>query len=136
MPAAIGVVVMAAASVAVYLLPGLPRDFAPITTNHATSEQYRAIGAELGRIANGRVVHSAGDIGALAYSCDCTIVDLFSDRSAVGPEINESKNRSGPLTRALIDANFRFLDQSVPPATPDLLLVESTDNPPAGTIAG
>ncbi|WP_370946079.1 hypothetical protein AB5J62_00300 [Amycolatopsis sp. cg5] len=136
MPAAIGVVVMAAASVAVYLSPGLPRDFAPITSNHATSEQYRAIGAELGRIANGRVVHSAGEIGALAYSCDCTIVDLFSDRGAVGPEINESKNRSGPLGRALIDANFRFLDQSVPPTTPDLLLVESTDNPPAGTIAG
>jgi hypothetical protein len=106
-----------------------------ITTNHASSERYQEIGKELGVLAKGRVVRSAGEIGALAYSCRCDIVDIFSDRGSVMPAINESKNRSGPLGRALIDANFRFLDQSVPPVLPDLVLEETWSAVPPGVLA-
>jgi hypothetical protein len=110
-------------------------DYAAITTNHAPSERYQEIGKELGVLAKGRVVRSAGEIGALAYSCKCYIVDVFSDRGSVTPAISESKSRSGPLGRALIEANFRFLDQSVPPVQPDLVLEETSSAVPRGALA-
>lgn len=109
--------------------------YTAITTNHASSEHYQQIGKELGAFANGRVVRSAGEIGALAYSCQCEIVDIFSDRGSLTPAIIESKNRSGPLGRALIEANFRFLDQTVPPALPDLVLEETWHQVPPGALA-
>lgn len=129
--AAVAGMITAAACVATYLVPGAP----PITTNHASSERYEEIGHQLGVIAAGRVVHSAGEIGALAYYCDCAIVDQFSDRGTVGPEIEESKDRNGELGKALIGANFKFFDQTLAPVTPDLLLGETSAKPPADALA-
>ncbi len=122
-------------SAVVYAAPGLPRPHAPITSNHAASDEYRKIGAQLGQLANGRKVESAGEVGALAYACDCDIVDQFSDRGSVDPAIIETKSRSSDLGKALLEANFRFFDHSVPPATPDLVLETSRRAPPPDALA-
>ncbi|WP_414640438.1 hypothetical protein [Amycolatopsis sp.] len=135
----VGVFAVAAAVIAwsatVSVVLDRQHDYSAITTNHASSERYQQIGRELGALANGRVVRSAGEIGALAYSCQCAIVDIFSDRGSLTPAIIESKNRSGPLGRALIEANFRFLDQTVPPTLPDLVLEETWNKVPPGVLA-
>ncbi len=119
------------ASVAVYVLPGIPRRFAPITSNHASTTEYREIGEELSSIARGRKVETAGEVGALAYACDCQLVDQFSDRGAVDPAIAETKRRSGELTRALLEMNFHNFDHSVAPTSPDLVLIARGSPPPA-----
>lgn len=126
---------LATVSALAYASPGLPRDFSPITSNHATSERYRDIGHDLARIAQGRTVHSAGEIGALAYSCDCSIVDLFSDRGAVAPAIEESERRSGTVGKFLTEANFQFFDHSLRPAHPELVLEVTAGPPPATALA-
>ncbi|WP_103341646.1 hypothetical protein [Amycolatopsis sp. CA-126428] len=124
-----------AASVAVYALPGLPRQFAPITSNHASTTEYREIGHELAAIAHGRKVETAGEVGALAYACDCELVDEFSDRGAVDPAITETKRRSDDLGRALLEANFHNFDHSVAPASPDLVLATTRRTPPPAALA-
>jgi len=123
------------ASVVVYALPGLPRQFAPITSNHASTTEYREIGQELASIAHGRKVETAGEVGALAYACDCELVDEFSDRGAVDPAITETKRRSGDLGRALLEANFHNFDHSVVPISPDLVLATTRRTPPPTALA-
>jgi hypothetical protein len=127
--------VLATVSALAYAAPGLPRDFSPITSNHATSERYRDIGHDLALIAQGRTVHSAGEIGALAYACDCSIVDLLSDRGAVAPAIEESERRSGAVGKALTEVNFQFFDRSLRPADPELVLEVTPGPPPATALA-
>lgn len=124
-----------AASVAVYVLPGVPRRFAPITSNHASTTEYREIGQELAAIAHGRTVETAGEVGALAYACDCELVDEFSDRGAVDPAIAETKRRSGDLGRALLEANFHNFDHSVAPMSPELVLATTRHTPPSTALA-
>ncbi len=124
-----------AASVAVYALPGMPRQFAPITSNHASTTEYREIGQELAAIAHGRKVETAGEVGALAYACDCELVDEFSDRGAVDPAITETKRRSDDLGRALLEANFHNFDHSVAPISPDLVLATTRREPPPSALA-
>ncbi|MFE0022904.1 hypothetical protein [Amycolatopsis sp. NPDC059021] len=130
---AAGAIVLA--GVAAYVLPGLPRRFAPITSNHAASAEYRQIGEQLGALAKGRKVESAGEAGALAYACDCELLDQYSDRGAVDPAIAATKNRSGDLARALLEANFRNFDHSVAPTTPDLVLATTRRAPPPTALA-
>ncbi|MGW5715479.1 hypothetical protein ACWEVP_04880 [Amycolatopsis sp. NPDC003865] len=127
--------VVLAASVAAYALPGLPRQFAPITSNHASTTEYREIGRQLAAIAHGRTVETAGEVGALAYACDCELVDEFSDRGAVDPAISETKRRSGDLGRALLEANFHNFDHSVAPISPDLVLATTRRTPPPTALA-
>ncbi|GAA4542763.1 hypothetical protein [Amycolatopsis samaneae] len=133
--AAIGAGALVLAGAAVYALPGLPRRFAPITSNHAASAEYRKIGQQLGALAKGRKVESAGEAGALAYACDCQLVDQYSDRGAVDPAIAATKSRSGDLARALLEANFHNFDHSVAPATPDLVLATTRRAAPPGALA-
>lgn len=134
------VVVVAAlvvASVGNYVTDGVPRDYPPITTNHAATSQYLAIGRELGRVVGSGTVSSAGEIGALAYSCECSIVDLFDDRGAVGPAIAERKAQSGRVGRALIDLNFHNFDYGVRPIKVDYSLVslDRAAPPPPAVVA-
>ncbi|WP_460438258.1 hypothetical protein [Amycolatopsis stemonae] len=123
------------AGAAVYALPGLPRQFAPIQSNHASTTEYREIGQQLASIAHGRKVETAGEVGALAYACDCELVDEFSDRGAVDPAIAETKRRSGDVGRALLEANFHNFDHSVAPINPDLVLTTTRSSPPRTALA-
>lgn len=81
----------------------------PLTTNHATPDQYKTIGSHLVNYSNGRPVRTANEIGALAYYCRCTVVDRFSDRAALAPDLQARMAESG-VTGWLWRSNFRFLD--------------------------
>lgn len=53
----------------------------PIHTNWATQEQYKKIGLSLKKSAAGNVIAAPGEIGTLAFYCDCYLLDPFSDRT-------------------------------------------------------
>jgi hypothetical protein len=137
LPAYAGLAVVAAllvVSVGDYTGGGLPRRAAQITTNWAVPREYALVGTQLRRLVGNRSVQSAGEIGALAYFCNCAILDVFSDPGAANTLINTGINRHNGLTRTLLDVNFRFRDRSVRPIVPDLLL-DFGAAAPAGALA-
>ncbi|SEO86133.1 hypothetical protein SAMN04489732_102437 [Amycolatopsis saalfeldensis] len=130
-PAALAAAALVVASAGNYVSTGLPRAFAPIMSNHTTTAQYEQIGAELGRLVGRGTVRSGGEIGVLAYSCGCSIVDLFDDRGAVGPAIEQRKATTSALGRKLIDLNFEHFDFRVPPIKPEFALTPTGVGQPA-----
>jgi hypothetical protein len=66
----------------------------PIHGNWALPGEYREIGQELGAIVGDTPVHSPGEVGALAYFCECTIVDRFSDRGMVAERIDNARDNN------------------------------------------
>ncbi|WP_328604529.1 hypothetical protein OG943_31390 [Amycolatopsis sp. NBC_00345] len=129
------VVALIVGSVAGYARAGVPRDFAPLTSNYTSSKQYAEIGRELARLARGRTVASADEIGVLAYTCDCAIIDVFSDRGRMPQEIDELESRSGRLSRGLLRVNFAFFDYTVRPRYLDLALRRINGTPPPDYLA-
>lgn len=121
------------ASVVEYSGDGLPRDVAQITSNWATPTQYAVIGADLGRLAGHRPVAAAGEIGAIAYFCDCTVVDPFSDRGQIVRLLPSWLAHSGPLSRKVFQWNFHFLDRGEQPIRPQLALAYAA-NPRPGAL--
>ncbi len=79
---------------------------APISTNHATSEEYARVAGGL----HGKVV-SAGEVGALAYFCEdrCAIDDPLSERAALLGRVRDRIDRSGPVLGALLRVNYLFV---------------------------
>ncbi|GAA1975525.1 hypothetical protein [Amycolatopsis minnesotensis] len=122
------------ASALAYAGGGLPRAFAPITSNYTSSAQYAEIGRAVGAITGGKVVASAGEIGVLAYTCDCAVVDVFSDRGRLRDAIAAAKTTAGPVVRTLLEVNFHFLEPGVPRRA-DFLLERHSGGPPPGAIA-
>ncbi|MGW7532117.1 hypothetical protein [Amycolatopsis sp. NPDC054798] len=123
-----------AGSVVGYAGAGLPRDFAPFTSNYTSSAQYAEIGKEVGRLAGDRTVASADEIGVLAYTCDCAIIDVFSDRGRMPGAIGELEARAGHLSRGLLRVNFAFFDDTVRPRKLDLALRRVRGAPPPGSL--
>ncbi|MEV0698475.1 hypothetical protein AB0I53_11225 [Saccharopolyspora sp. NPDC050389] len=93
---------------------GLPWREAAITTNWATAADYERIGTDLGRLVGDRTVSSPGEIGALAYYCDCAIVDGFSDRGYLAPQIQQRLADATPFVRALLEFNYRHFVPAEP----------------------
>jgi hypothetical protein len=116
--AAAGAVVpalLACASLVVDLQHGLPWQRAPITTNWATAAEYQRMGEDLHRIVGTSAVESPGEIGTLAYYCDCAIVDAFSDRGRVIDAIEARERESDDLAAALLRLNYAHLVLSTRP---------------------
>ncbi len=101
---------------------GLPWEMTPVTTNWATAEQYLAVGEDLGEQIGDGVVRSPGEIGTLAYACRCDIVDPFSDRGTLLPQIDQRQEEAGTIMKVLLRLNFANLDRP-PAAEPDQALV-------------
>jgi branched-subunit amino acid transport protein AzlD len=124
-----GVLTLVAASVVTYASPGLPREFAPLTSNYASSAKYTEIGRDLHALAGARVVGSAGEIGVLAYTCECAIVDVFADRGLL-PAAIEARGAGNRWLRAALRVDYAFFDFDVHPRRPDLLLRRLVSPPP------
>ncbi|WP_336027878.1 hypothetical protein [Geodermatophilus sp. FMUSA9-8] len=107
---------------------GVPWEMTPITTNWATAEQYLAIGEDLRAEVGDDVVRSPGEIGTLAYACRCDIVDPFSDRGTLLPQIDQRQEEAGTVMRLLLRLNFANLDRP-PAAEPDRALVYEGGRP-------
>ena len=128
-------VAMLFAGVVSYCAGGIPRRFAPMMSNHGATADYERIGPELGRLVGAGTVRSGGEIGVLAYSCECAIIDLFDDRGAAGLAIAERKAHLGVTGKALLDLNFRYFDYGVRPVVTDFALVATRAAPPPEPLA-
>src|SRR3954454_16132512 len=101
---------------------GVPWRAPIVTTNFADASSYKRIGLALHDRLGSATVESAGEVGTLAYYCDCAISDLFSDRGLAVSMINERIRNSGPLQRLAYRLNFLWLDRKQKPRPSDYRL--------------
>lgn len=87
----------------------------PFFGNWASAQDYARVGRELAAAAPGANIGSPGEIGTLAYFCDCAIVDGFSDRGLLGPQIRQRIDSTGPFVSWLFRLNYRYFDWSRQP---------------------
>jgi hypothetical protein len=91
----------------------------PIHANWARPAEYAEVGRELGDIVGDTPVHGPGEVGTLAYFCECTIVDRFTDRAVLADKIEQARADS-----AFFRLNYSGLNLStLKPITPGYWLV-------------
>lgn len=122
-------VVLAVVAASVVANAGVPREFAPLTSNYASTAKYAEIGRDLRGLAAGRVIGSAGEIGVLAYTCECAIVDVFADRGLL-PAAIDARGAGDRWVRAALRVDYAFFDFDVRPRRPDLVLRRLPSPPP------
>jgi hypothetical protein len=100
-----------AAGLAFDLAWGMPWRVAPVATNWATSAEYMKIGEQLGPALKGAAVRSPGEVGELAYFCNCDIVDAFADRGTFMRQLAAWERRGGALRHLLVRFDYLFADR-------------------------
>ncbi len=93
----------------------LPWTHPVIYGNWAYASDYLAVGTGIGEVVGEATVVAPPEIGATAYGCECSMVDMFSDPGRTLPLIAERLEQAGPVTRFLLRANFLHLDWSQRP---------------------
>ncbi|MDQ3760636.1 MAG: hypothetical protein M3460_02760 [Actinomycetota bacterium] len=107
----IGVLLIAVTAV---FLAVRPWTLTTISGNWASASEYAALAA---RVPPGTTVRTFGEVGTVAYFCDCTVVDRFSDRAQVADLLRARRAEAGPVLRTLLDWNYhRF--KAGPPIHP------------------
>jgi hypothetical protein len=107
----IGVLLIAVTAV---FLAGRPWTLTTISGNWASASEYAALAA---RVPPGATVESFGEVGTVAYFCDCTVVDRFTDRAQIADLLRAKRATAGPIMRTLLDWNYyRF--KAGPPIEP------------------
>lgn len=94
---------------------GVPWHRPAISTNYAPAAQYARVGVALRKRVGAATVKNYGEIGTLAYFCNCALVELFSDRAYVMPLINKRIDKASWLTRPIYNLNFLWLDRDHEP---------------------
>lgn len=94
---------------------GIPWAYPPYFGNWASATDYARVGRELAARVGTSAVGGPGEIGTLAYYCDCTIVDGFSDRGLLGPQIDQRIDHADPVVAAVLRANYARFDRSLRP---------------------
>jgi hypothetical protein len=102
---------------------GLPWTRPVAFGNWALPSEYLAIGTYVGELVGDATVAAPPEIGTLAYACDCSMVDVFSDPGRTLPLVEERLAQAGPVTRWLLEANFARLDREQRPRPVDFRLV-------------
>ncbi|MGI5126730.1 hypothetical protein ACQEVB_07920 [Pseudonocardia sp. CA-107938] len=125
---------LAIAAIAVDLGNGLPWQRAIIQTNWASATQYQQLGTELAVAAPGATIESPGEIGTIAYYCQCAVVDQFSDRGRVIGAINDREAKSGRIGAFLLRLDHRNLDWTEAPRPVSARLVYQPHQAPAGPL--
>jgi hypothetical protein len=96
----VGVLVIAATGV---FLVGRPWAVMPISSNWASAAEYAALAA---KIPSGSAVETFGEVGTVAYFCDCTVVDRLSERAQVADVLRTKRAAAGPAMQTLLDWNY------------------------------
>jgi hypothetical protein len=114
----------------------LPWRESVIQSNFATQAEYARVGTSLqSRVEDDQAVMNLGEIGTVAYFCQCALVDHFSDRGWIVPQVEKRIARAGPVARFLLRLNYRYLDRDLLPRPPEYTLVwgsrGGTDDPNA-----
>ncbi len=133
----IGVPVIVAAVLTVFAAVsvrglGMPWAHPVIFGNWALPEQYMAVGTEIGDLVGDATVKSPPEIGTVAYACDCSVVDVFSDPGRTLPLIEQRIREAGPVMRFLLELNFARLDRTQRPRPAQYRLAWTREGPPAG----
>jgi hypothetical protein len=128
-PVVIAAVLAAGTMVSVRGL-GLPWVHPVIFGNWALPEQYLAAGAEIGDLVGDATVKSPPEIGTVAYACECSVVDVFSDPGRTLPLIEQRIREAGPVMRFLLEANFARLDRTQRPRPAQYRLAWTRGGPP------
>jgi len=102
---------------------GVPWPSPVIFGNWASAKDYARVGQELGARLHGATVASPGEIGTLAYYCDCAILDEFSDRGQVTTLVNKGIAKASSLKSLAVRANYLWLDRSRQPRATDYRLL-------------
>ncbi|MGC7100313.1 hypothetical protein ACPZ19_37000 [Amycolatopsis lurida] len=102
-------------NIAVVAKPGVPWESPLIFGNWASAPDYARVGKALGERLGGATVSSPGEIGTLAYYCDCKIVDEFSDRGRVVDKVEKRIAEANPITSFALRVNYFFFDRSIKP---------------------
>jgi hypothetical protein len=102
---------------------GVPWPSPVIFGNWASAKDYARVGQELGARLHGGTVASPGEIGTLAYYCDCPILDEFSDRGQVTTLVNKGIAAASPLKSLAVRVNYLWLDRSRQPRAADYRLL-------------
>ena len=92
----------------------LPWRVVPVQTNWATSAAYDDMGRGLREVLGGERVLTFGEIGHLAYVCDC-VVDGFADPALVQDGVRRAVREAGPLLRPVLELNYRHRDAAQRP---------------------
>ncbi|TVT25732.1 hypothetical protein FNH06_01620 [Amycolatopsis acidiphila] len=125
-PPRVGVLSLAALLVVGYApaFAGRPVPWAapPFFGNWASARDYARVGQDLAARAPGKAVGAPGEIGTLAYFCDCLIVDGFSDPGRLGPQITQRIDQASPFVAWLFRVNYTHFDWSRPPVRLDYQL--------------
>lgn len=123
-------VLLAGADIGAYAAPGLPRTFAPITTNWAATATYSQIGLQLAGLVGNQAVAGPAEVGVIDYYCDCNVYESFSDRGHFPVELARYERRIGPIGQAVMRLNFTNLDKSVRPRPTQFVLKTEADPDP------
>jgi hypothetical protein len=110
----------------------LPWAYPVIFGNWALPEDYLAIGKDVRDLVGDATVKSPPEIGTVAFACECSVVDVFSDPGITLPLIDQQISEAGPVGRFLLKANFTHLDRTQTPRTPKYRLVWTLEAPPKG----
>jgi len=98
----------------------------------ALPDEYRTIGAAVGAEIGEGTVLAPGEIGTLAYGCDCSMVDMFSDPGITLALVEQRIDQAGPVGQFLLELNFTRLDRDQEPRELDYRLVWTQDDVPPG----
>jgi hypothetical protein len=115
-----GVLVLGGASVDV--AQGLPWKSPVVFGNWASAQDYARVGTALGQRLDGASVASPGEIGTLAYYCQCAILDVFSDRGEAVSLVQQRIATANPLMSLALRVNYHWLDRSAGPRKADYRL--------------
>ncbi|WP_043826142.1 membrane protein [Rhodococcus opacus] len=115
---------------------GLPWEAPPIFGNWASAQDYERVGRAVGTLVGDAPVRSPGEIGTLAYFCECVIVDEFSDRGLVVEDrlVPRLAEASEPA-RTLLRANYAFFDYRLAPVNPAFDLRYGEGRGPGGPMS-
>ncbi|MEW2503070.1 hypothetical protein AB0878_21645 [Amycolatopsis sp. NPDC047767] len=101
---------------------GVPWTAPPIFGNWATAADYAQVGREIGARVGGATVAAPPEIGTLAYFCECTMVDTFSDQGRVVPLVAQRIAAAGPVPGLLLRLDYHWLDRARRPRPVDYRL--------------
>jgi hypothetical protein len=88
-----------------------PWTLTTISGNWAAASEY----AELARRAPaGAVVETFGEVGTLAFHCECTVKDRLADRGQFAQLLAEKRAAATPLVRLLLDWNYARFEPPPP----------------------
>lgn len=103
---------------------GIPWKSPMLFTNWARADDYARVAKALSeRLNDDATVASPGEIGTLAYFCDCNMVDMFSDRGRMDELVVERIEGAGPIGSFLLRLNYLWFDYTQQPIPLDYKLV-------------